>query len=137
VNTTLDERRTLLPGVLALFGLQFVAVFTSGFQDGLDGTEQGVHLAAIALVALALAALVSPAATLQQAGPSEAPLDGGHAGRRSAVTAMLSLGIAIPLELFLAACVILRGPIAIALGIAALALFLGLWFVLPLARRPR
>jgi hypothetical protein len=126
---------TLLPGVLAFFGLQLLTVFSSAFQDGLDRTEQRVHLVAIVFVALAIAALLTPAAYLWRVDSSGTSPEIVHVTRRSLVAAMLALAIAIPIEVFLAACVILRGPLAIALGIGALALFFALWFVIPWARR--
>jgi uncharacterized protein DUF6328 len=129
------EGATILPGVFALFGFQLLIVFSSAFQDGLDRTEQRVHLIAIALVALAIAALLTPAAAfLRRVDPSGMSTAGNRVTRRSLVAALLSLAIAIPLEVFLAACVILRGQLAIALGIVALVLFFALWFVIPLAR---
>jgi hypothetical protein len=130
----LHERATLLPGVLALFGIQLLAVFSSVFQDGLDRTEQRVHLVSIVLVAVTIAALVMPGAYLREerSGVPPAVIRGT---RRALQAAMLLLAIAIPLEVFLAACVILRGQLAIALGIVALALFLILWVVVPFARR--
>jgi uncharacterized protein DUF6328 len=130
----LHERATLVPGVLALFGFQLLAVFSSSFRDGLDRTEQRVHLVAILLVALAIAALLMPAASLPRAGPPGSAPGAMHAPRRSLVSAMLALALAIPLELFLAACVILRDRLAFAVGGVALAVFLTLW-VVPFARR--
>lgn len=136
-NPILHERRTLLSSVLALFGFQLLTVFTSAFGEGLDRTEQRVHLVAMSLVALALAALLTPAAYFRRSNPSGIASEDLHITRRSLVITRLSLAIAIPLELFLAACVILRGPNAISLGIVALAVFFALWFVLPLARGRR
>ena len=73
------EGATLLPGVLALFGFQLLIVFSSAFQDGLDRTEQRVHLVAIALVALAIAALLTPAACASGFGrSSDSILDHPH-----------------------------------------------------------
>jgi hypothetical protein len=131
----LHERATLVPGVLALFGFQLLAVFSSSFQDGLDGMEQRVHLVAIALVALAIAALLMPTASLRQAGQPGLSPGAMHATRRPLVAAMLALALAIPLEVFLAACVILRDRLAFAVGGVALAVFLTLWVVVPFARR--
>jgi len=128
---------TLLPGVLALFGVQLLVVFSSAFQEGLDRTEQLVHLAAIVLVALAIAALLTPAAFLRAIDPSGTSPAMLRVTRRSLATTLLSLAIAIPLEVFLAACVIFRDRLAIALGAVTLVLFFALWFVVPLVRRPR
>ena len=130
----MHERATLLPGVLALFGFQLLTVFSPAFQDRLDRTEQRVHLVAIALVALAIATLMMPVAYLPGVGTSGPSAGHMRATRRSLIATMVALAIAIPLEVFLAACVILRGQLAIALGGVALALFFALW-VVPLARK--
>lgn len=130
----MHERATLLPGVLALFGFQLLTVFSPAFQDRLDRTEQRVHLVAIALVALAIATLMMPVAYLPGVGTSGPSAGRMRATRRSLIATMVALAIAIPLEVFLAACVILRGQLAIALGGVALALFFALW-VVPLARK--
>lgn len=131
----LHQCAALLPSVVALFGFQLLVVFSTAFQEGLDRTEQRVHLVAIVLVALAIAVLLMPAAFIRRVDPSSMSSGLIHVTRRSLVAAFLSLAIAIPLEVFLAACVILRGQLAIALGVVALVLFVALWFVIPLARR--
>ncbi len=128
------ERSALVAGVLALFGLQLGAVFSSAFQAGLDRTEQKVHLAAIALVALAITALLTPTAYLHQLDPADSLSRVTRVTRRALQLGMLALAIAIPLDVFVAACVILRGQIAIALGLAAPVLFFVMWFVIPAAQ---
>ncbi|HEY3635766.1 MAG TPA: DUF6328 family protein [Caldimonas sp.] len=62
----LDEARMVLPGVQALFGFQLIGVFSDGFGHRLSELEQQLHLAAIVLVTIAIALLVTPAAYHQQ-----------------------------------------------------------------------
>lgn len=57
----LEECRMVLPGVQALFGFQLIAVFNTAFSDKLSHGEQSVHLLALALVAIAVALIMSPA----------------------------------------------------------------------------
>jgi hypothetical protein len=47
----LEECRTVVPGMQALFGFQLISVFKSGFRDLLLPAERTLRLAAIVLVA--------------------------------------------------------------------------------------
>src|SRR5213595_3852126 len=67
----LDECRMVLPGIQALFGLQLIVVFNAGFDQKLNTAEQAVHLAAIALVAIAVAIIMTPAAYHRQTSQRE------------------------------------------------------------------
>jgi hypothetical protein len=58
----LDECRMMLPGIQALFGFQLITVFSPGFGERLEPHEQVVPLVAIALIALAVALIMTPAA---------------------------------------------------------------------------
>src|SRR5882672_9298322 len=58
----LEECRMVLPGLQALFGFQLIAVFNSGFGELLTPVQQRVHLLAIALVVVAAAVIMTPAA---------------------------------------------------------------------------
>src|SRR2546423_6190015 len=62
----LEECRMVLPGIQALFGFQLIAVFNEGFSEKLSGGEQTVHLAAILLVSIAAALVMTPAAIHRQ-----------------------------------------------------------------------
>jgi uncharacterized protein DUF6328 len=58
----LEEARTTLPGVQAIFGFQLIAAFNQGFWEKLPQTDKQLHLLALLLVALAAALLITPAA---------------------------------------------------------------------------
>src|SRR4030095_10641479 len=58
----LEESRMVLPGIQALFGFQLIAVFNQGFGEKLAPSEQVLHLLAFALVAVATALIITPAA---------------------------------------------------------------------------
>ena len=60
----LEECRMVLPGIQALFGFQLIAVFNERFDGKLSGPQQDLHFAAIALVTLAVAIVMAPAAAL-------------------------------------------------------------------------
>src|SRR5207244_6072194 len=61
-QTMLDECRMVLPGIQALFGFQLIAVFNQRFAEDLPKSDQGLHLVAITLVAIAVALVMTPAA---------------------------------------------------------------------------
>jgi Family of unknown function (DUF6328) len=50
-----------MPGIQAIFGFQLIAVFNVRFRD-FTSVEQAVHLAALLLIALAIALIMTPAA---------------------------------------------------------------------------
>src|SRR5947207_12493010 len=64
----LQECRTVLPGIQALFGFQLIAVFNSGFAQTLSIGEQRLHLVALFVVAVAAAIIMTPAAYHRQSG---------------------------------------------------------------------
>src|SRR6476660_8578522 len=65
-NLLLEECRTILPGIQALFGFQLIAVFNAGFDEKLAATDRVVHLAAIVMVAIAIILIMTPAAYHRQ-----------------------------------------------------------------------
>src|SRR5690242_15040880 len=64
----LEEARTVLPGAQALFGFQLIAVFNQRFERMTD-LQQGLHLAALFAVAVAIALLMTPAIYHRQVEP--------------------------------------------------------------------
>ena len=71
VTHLLEECRMVLPGLQALLGFQFIAVFNTSFGEKLTATEQRLHLLALGFVALASALVMAPAAYHRQTGPQE------------------------------------------------------------------
>jgi hypothetical protein len=128
----LDECRTVLPGLQALFGFQLIAVFNSGFGEKLAPFEQRLHLVAIALVVLAAAMLMTPAAYHSQVGARRLTWDFVQLAMRLLVCSLPPLALATALEMYLIGRIIL-GPGAAAVAIAAslLGVFVALWFVMP------
>ena len=57
----LEECRMVLPGIQALFGFQLIVVFSTEFAAQLSNGEQGLHLAAITLTAVAVGLIMTPA----------------------------------------------------------------------------
>src|SRR5512132_3478766 len=65
----LEECRTVVPGMQALFGFQLIAVFSTGFSEQLSSIERLIHLISIVLVTIAIALVMSPAALHRQTEP--------------------------------------------------------------------
>src|SRR5438093_8268516 len=130
----LEECRMVLPGIQALFGFQLIAVFSPGFAQKLTLAEQRLHLVAIALLAIAVALIMAPAAYHRQRGPQEVTSTFIHLATRLLLWSMVPLALSICIEFYLVGRVIEDG-VLVPLGAAFLfAVFVGLWFVLPHVR---
>jgi len=135
-NHLLEECRMVLPGIQALFGFQLVAVFSSGF-DALKSDGKALHLVATALVAIAVALIMTPAALHRQTTPRRITADFIALSSRLLLLSMFPLAVGICIDFYLIARLMVDGAIALPLAIALFALFMGLWYALPRIRRAR
>jgi hypothetical protein len=127
----LDESRMVLPGVQALFGFQLIAVFNQRFQE-LTRFEQELHLGAIALVAIAVALLMGPAAYHRQAERETASEGFVTLASRLVLLGMVPLMVGIAIDYYLIARLILGdSATGLVLSVALLLVFATVWFVLP------
>lgn len=132
LQQTLDEARMVLPGVQALFGFQLIAVFSDGFERRLDEAERTLHLAAIALVTIAIALVMTPAAYHRQVEPRRATVSFLALASRLVSAAMLPLAAGLAIDLHLVARVITGMPaVSATIGVVAFLLFVALWFAFP------
>ena len=134
----LEECRMVLPGVQALFGFQLIAVFSAGFDTKLSGAEQKLHLAALALVAIAGALVMTPAALHRQSGPREASERFLRVASRLLLCSMPALMLGIGFDFYLIAHAVLgdaEQAAAAALGLVLL--FATCWFIFPRIYRRR
>ena len=127
----LDECRMVLPGIQALFGFQLIVVFNPGFDQKLNAVEQDLHLTAIALVAIAVAIIMTPAAYNRQTAPMEVTSDFIRLSTRLLLWSMCPLAVAISLDLYLIGRVIAGSLVGGLLSAVVFALYAMLWFVLP------
>jgi len=136
VQQALEEARMVLPGIQALFGFQLIAVFNQRFDTALDRPRQVVHLAALLLVALSAALVMTPAAYHRQACGGGVSRELLRVVSAFVSAALLPLMAGLCLDVYLVALLIVRDE-AVAVGLAAslLALLAGLWFVFPHSRR--
>jgi hypothetical protein len=71
VRDLLEECRMVLPGIQALFGFQLIATFSDRFARDLSTQLQHLHLLAIALIAIAIGLIMTPAAYHRQYAPQQ------------------------------------------------------------------
>jgi len=130
----IEECRMVLPGLQALFGFQLIAVFSARF-DALLHAEKLLHLGAIALVATAIALIMTPAAYHRLTQPG---LITGHFIRLSSGLLMASMPLlmaALCLDFYIVARVVAGPGPALLLASGVFAIFVLLWIVLPLVSR--
>ena len=134
----LEECRTVVPGMQALFGFQLIVVFTNSFKEELSPTERVLHLVAILLVTIAIALVIAPAALHRQMEPMAVSRRFIAISSRLLMASMAPLAAGICLDVYVVARVILGTSVGAAI-IAALLLgvFIVFWLVVPRrARQP-
>jgi hypothetical protein len=128
----LEECRMVLPGIQALFGFQLIAVFNEGFALKLSDPEQRTHLLAIALVGVAVALVMAPAAIHRQTQQREVSERFIWLSSRLVIASMYPLAVALCLDVYLIARVILGSYAASgAIAGALLLVLMALWVVVP------
>jgi hypothetical protein len=137
VTHLLEECRMILPGLQALLGFQLIAVFNSAFDERLSPGEQRIHLLALALLAIAGALVMAPAAYHRQTRPRQVSQRFLLLSGRMLLIALVPLMLGIALDFYLIARVIL-GQVFLSLALASclVIFFSGLWFVFPRWHRP-
>jgi hypothetical protein len=132
---TLEEARTVIPGLQALFGFQLIVAFHPSFLQ-LESLLKVVQLGALVALALAIALIMTPAAYHRMAlrGKVSRPLI--DIASRLIAYAMAAFTIAITLNMFLLTSVVLESQIwGFRFGMGAFMVFAGLWFVYPMLTR--
>ena len=127
----LDECRMVLPGIQALFGFQLIAVFSPGFGEQLSQGQQELHLLSIALIGIAIALIMTPAATHRQLDICEVTLAFIRVSTRLLLLSMAPLAAGLCIEFYLVAQVIDGAATARWFAGALLLVFVVLWGVLP------
>ena len=129
-----EECRMVLPGIQALFGFQLIAVFNERFARDLTPGDQILHTIAIALVALAVAMVMTPAAYHRSAGSREVTDTFIHVSSLLLVWSMLPLAAGLSLDFHLILKLVFSSEsVAVIWAGALFAVFLGFWFVFPRA----
>jgi len=131
VTHLLEECRMILPGLQALLGFQLIAVFSATFGQ-LSPTEQRIHLVALALLAIAGALVMTPAAYHRQTRPRQVSQHFLLLSGRLLLAALGPLMFGIALDFYLIARIIL-GQVLLSAALAGglVVVVGGLWFVFP------
>jgi hypothetical protein len=131
----IEEARMMLPGIQALFGFQTIAVFNDRFEQ-LPVYAQDFHASALALVVIAIALVMLPAAYHRIADPKEISLHTIKISSRAITYALAPLAAALSLDIVVVLYMVTGRDLVSALGgAAAFALLICLWFVYPLCSR--
>jgi len=131
----LEECRTVIPGMQALFGFQLIAVFNQSFPTRLSSTEQASHIVAIGFVAVAIALLMAPAALHRHTEPFAVSRRFINVSSRLLMWSMVPLVAGMAIDIFLVSRLGLGNRIsAMFLTAVVLGAFVLLWVVLPQSR---
>jgi hypothetical protein len=133
----LEECRTVVPGMQALFGFQLIAVFSTGFNDQLSSLERMLHLTAIVLVTIAIALVMAPTALHRQT-PLAVSRRFIRISSRLLMASMAPLAVGLCLDIYLVARVIVgKRGVAATVAVSLLGVFVVLWLLLPPLSRTR
>ncbi len=135
VGQVLTEARVVLPGALALLGFQFATILLEAF-DKLPLSSKYVHLISLALMAVSVIFLMTPAAYHRIVERGEETEHFHSVASRLLLASMITFPVGICGDLF----VVMRKVtgavrLSLAAGLIALALFYGLWFGFTIYRR--
>jgi hypothetical protein len=131
----LQELRVILPGVQVLLAFLLTAPFQQRFAD-LPGSLRNAFFASIVCATLATAFLIAPSAQHRlrwRAGEKERLL---RIGNQMALWGTVFLAAAIVLALYVVTNVLFTSDLALMTAGAAVVVFVGLWYILPMAWRP-
>ena len=133
----LQELRVVIPGVQVLLAFLLTAPFQQRFAQ-LPGSMRNAFFASIVCATLATAFLIAPSAHHRlrwRAGEKERLV---RVGNQMAIIGTVFLAAAIVLALYVITDVLFTTNLAVLTAIAALVVFGGLWYVLPmLGRQPQ
>jgi uncharacterized protein DUF6328 len=134
---TLEEARTVIPGLQALFGFQLIVPFHPSFRE-LQWSLKLTHLGALIALALAIALIMTPAAYHRMVLRGKVSRSLIDFASRLIAGAMAAFTMAITLNMFLIGSVVFESRVSGAvLGLLAFFVVAGLWFAYPMAKRQR
>ncbi len=135
IKHLLTEARMVLPGAQALVGFQFAVILTEGF-DKLPDSSKYIHAASLALVALTIILLMTPASYHRIVEEGEETAHFHRVGSRLLLIAMIPLALGISGDLFVVARKVTESDaFAVAASVVALLFFYGLWYGFTFYRR--
>lgn len=137
IKQVLTEARVVLPGAQALLGFQFASTFMEGY-DKLPASSRWTHLGSLVLVALSVVLLMAPPAYHRIVEHGEDTERFNTFASRMLLAAMVPLALGMCGDFFVVARKTTgNDPWSLGLACALFALFLTLWFGVPLWERAR
>jgi hypothetical protein len=131
-TTLFDECRMVLPGVQATFGFQLIAVFQQKFGEQLDKPFQYLHFAALMLVAISAALIMTPAAYHRIQGARRVSERFIRISSRLLLIALAPLAAGLSLDIFLLGKLVLdRELLAAILAAAVFGVMVFMWYGFP------
>jgi hypothetical protein len=135
IDYALTEARVMLPGAQALFGFQLLVPLMKSFET-LPVAARTVHFAALAMVAMAVVLLITPAAIHRIAFEGADDARFLRLASRFVTAALIPLALGVASEMYVAGVRLLPGSPAVAWTAAGVAcVLLGFWYVLPIGLR--
>lgn len=138
VNHLEQEARMVLPGIQALFGFQFVAVFNPSFKSTLAQIDQNLHWLALGMTALATLLMLAPAAYHRQTEPDFITKKFVGMANRCITFSMGALMTGLCIDFFVIGSVISGGrSLSLLISTLLFVSFATLWFVFPQIQKRR
>jgi hypothetical protein len=135
IEQLLTEARVIIPGAQALFGFQFVAMLTNGF-DRLPQSSKNMHALALGLIALNVVLLMTPAALHRLSFGGEDSPRFLRIGSALVIAAPLFLAAGIAVENYVVLQKVMNAQVWSVCGaVSTFVLLAGCWYALPLALR--
>ena len=137
IKHVLTETRVVLPGAQTLLGFQFIVFLMESFEK-LPDSSKYLHFAALALVALSVVLLMTPAAYHRIVERGEETEHFHRFASRVVLAAMAPLALGLCSDFFIVARKVTESSaLAATLALAMLTLFYGLWYGFTAYRRSR
>jgi hypothetical protein len=135
IEQLLTEARLIIPGGQALFGFQFIAMLTTGF-DRLPDTAKMVHTAALCLIGLNVIIMMTPAALHRLSFGGEDSARFLRMGSALVISGPAFLAAGIAAEIYVIFIKALDSPpAAVAAAVAVFLTLAGFWFAWPMVLR--
>lgn len=135
MRNLIEEARMVIPGIQALFGFQTMAVFNNRFTE-LPDIGKHVYLASLALLVIAMALMMAPAAYHRLAERGQVSRQMINIGSNLLTTALVPLMFAFALDVYVVVLAALdSGGCGLIGGVATIVMLAGAWFGFPLLKR--
>ena len=134
LENTLNGATLVLPGIQALFGFQFIAIFQPTFAKDLTPAERTMHFVSIVLSSVAIVLTITPASLHRSAEPERASHRLIKLSGKLLSAGLWVLAVGVALDFRVLARLVYRDDPNLAWGVAfaILLLYLGFWKGLPL-----